>query len=272
MVLKNEGWSLGERRLSRRTLMKGAAAGAGAVAAAATVGGGLSPERAQATTTATPAYLKASMPGVDIVPILTVGDMPATNGYRMVGIPDGLGAYDNGNGTFTLLMNHELRATAASSALTALPVPSSRSGSSTKTHSASSRAPTSPALPATFIAGTPPPASMSPARSNSTASAPPTSLSFLPSRAAASAPPTASTWTAMRLMRAAPGPTSLRARPGHVLGAAASRQVRLGERGGLPQQRREDDGLWPGRWRSLHRTGRSRQPQRGLPLHRRQAV
>jgi hypothetical protein len=28
----------------------------------------------------------------------------------MVGIPDGLGAYDNGHGTFTLLMNHELGA------------------------------------------------------------------------------------------------------------------------------------------------------------------
>jgi hypothetical protein len=26
----------------------------------------------------------------------------------MVGIPDGLGAYDNGDGTFTLLMNHEI--------------------------------------------------------------------------------------------------------------------------------------------------------------------
>ncbi len=32
--------------------------------------------------------------------------------YRMVGIPDGLGAFDNGNGTFTLLMNHELGNTA----------------------------------------------------------------------------------------------------------------------------------------------------------------
>lgn len=29
-------------------------------------------------------------------------------GYGMVGIPDGLGAYDNGNGTFTVLMNHEI--------------------------------------------------------------------------------------------------------------------------------------------------------------------
>src|SRR4030095_13981725 len=28
--------------------------------------------------------------------------------YRMVGIPDGLGAFDNGDGTFTLVMNHEL--------------------------------------------------------------------------------------------------------------------------------------------------------------------
>ena len=29
--------------------------------------------------------------------------------YRMVGIPDGLGAFDNYDGTFTALMNHELR-------------------------------------------------------------------------------------------------------------------------------------------------------------------
>jgi hypothetical protein len=28
-----------------------------------------------------------------------------------VGIPDGLGAFDNGDGTFTLLMNHEIPAT-----------------------------------------------------------------------------------------------------------------------------------------------------------------
>ena len=42
--------------------------------------------------------------------LLTVGDT-ASNGYKMVGIPDGLGAFDNGNGTFTLLMNHELGTT-----------------------------------------------------------------------------------------------------------------------------------------------------------------
>jgi hypothetical protein len=48
-----------------------------------------------------------SKPGVVTKSLLTVGDA-AGNGYRMVGIPDGLGAYDNGDGTFTLLSNHEL--------------------------------------------------------------------------------------------------------------------------------------------------------------------
>lgn len=42
--------------------------------------------------------------------ILTAGD--SIGGYKMVGIPDGLGAYDNGDGTITVLMNHELPATA----------------------------------------------------------------------------------------------------------------------------------------------------------------
>ena len=51
-----------------------------------------------------------SQPGVVTKSILTVGDSAA--GYRMVGIPDGLGAFDNGDGTFTVLMNHELGATA----------------------------------------------------------------------------------------------------------------------------------------------------------------
>jgi hypothetical protein len=54
---------------------------------------------------------------VDTISVLTVGDnVPGSDGdaepgYQMVGIPDGLGAYDNGDGTFTLLMNHELRGT-----------------------------------------------------------------------------------------------------------------------------------------------------------------
>lgn len=55
-------------------------------------------------------YLTPLRPGVAFTSILTVGDA-ANNGYKMAGIPDGLGAYDNNDGTFTVLMNHELPAT-----------------------------------------------------------------------------------------------------------------------------------------------------------------
>jgi hypothetical protein len=51
-------------------------------------------------------YLVRSQPGVVTKSLLTVGD--TVGGYRMAGIPDGLGAYDNGDGTFTLLANHEI--------------------------------------------------------------------------------------------------------------------------------------------------------------------
>lgn len=53
------------------------------------------------------AYVIPSQPGVITKTLLTVGQT-ALNGYKMVGIPDGMGAYDNNNGTYTLLMNHEL--------------------------------------------------------------------------------------------------------------------------------------------------------------------
>ncbi|NBO66563.1 MAG: hypothetical protein EBU88_17250, partial [Acidobacteria bacterium] len=52
----------------------------------------------------------ASATGVKVTSILTTGDA-TSNGYKMVGIPDGLGAFDNLDGTFTLLMNHELGST-----------------------------------------------------------------------------------------------------------------------------------------------------------------
>ncbi|HEX5688711.1 MAG TPA: alkaline phosphatase PhoX [Roseiflexaceae bacterium] len=55
-------------------------------------------------------YIVRSTPGVVTKSILTVGD--SVGGYRMVGIPDGLGAFDNGDGTFTVLMHHELGNTA----------------------------------------------------------------------------------------------------------------------------------------------------------------
>lgn len=47
--------------------------------------------------------------GVSTTSLLTVGDQPASNGYRLVGIPDGLGAFRDGGRSFRLLANHELR-------------------------------------------------------------------------------------------------------------------------------------------------------------------
>jgi hypothetical protein len=74
---------------------------AGAVAATAAFANAVTgPSSSQAP------YVVRSQPGIVTKSILTVGDSVA--GYRMVGIPDGLGAFDNGDGTFTLLMNHEL--------------------------------------------------------------------------------------------------------------------------------------------------------------------
>lgn len=54
------------------------------------------------------AYMKAKMEGVEFIALLSAGD--SVNGYTMAGIPDGLGAYDNGDGTITVLMNHEIPA------------------------------------------------------------------------------------------------------------------------------------------------------------------
>jgi len=58
------------------------------------------------------AYVVPTLANVIVRPILTAGDSPnlKPNGtpYRMVGIPDGMGAFANGDGTFTLLANHEI--------------------------------------------------------------------------------------------------------------------------------------------------------------------
>lgn len=47
--------------------------------------------------------------GWAVRPLISVGQS-VNNGYRMTGIPDGMGAFDNGDGTFTLLVNHEIAA------------------------------------------------------------------------------------------------------------------------------------------------------------------
>ncbi|MEO6549790.1 MAG: esterase-like activity of phytase family protein [Ferruginibacter sp.] len=55
-------------------------------------------------------YLQPAAPGVSFTSIITANDV--VGGYKMAGTPDGLGAFDNGNGTFTVLMNHEFVPTA----------------------------------------------------------------------------------------------------------------------------------------------------------------
>jgi hypothetical protein len=61
-----------------------------------------------------PAYVVpfGAVPGVTTRALLTADEVvptgPMGGAYAMAGVPDGLGAFDNGDGTFTLLMNHEL--------------------------------------------------------------------------------------------------------------------------------------------------------------------
>ena len=57
------------------------------------------------STSQTP-YMLPSVPSASFTSVLTAGDQ--VNGYKLAGLGDGLGAFDNGNGTFTLLMNHEM--------------------------------------------------------------------------------------------------------------------------------------------------------------------
>jgi hypothetical protein len=54
-----------------------------------------------------PAYIIPVAPGWKVQPIITVGES-AGNGYAMAGVPDGLGVFANNDGTFNLLMNHEI--------------------------------------------------------------------------------------------------------------------------------------------------------------------
>lgn len=53
-------------------------------------------------------YIVPSQEGVIAKSILTVGD--SVDGYRLVGIPDGMGAYKDKAGKLTVLLNHELPA------------------------------------------------------------------------------------------------------------------------------------------------------------------
>jgi hypothetical protein len=56
------------------------------------------------STSKTP-YLVPTIPGVSFTSILTAGE--TVGSYKMAGTPDGTGIFDNNDGTFTLVMNHE---------------------------------------------------------------------------------------------------------------------------------------------------------------------
>ena len=62
--------------------------------------------------TSIPAYAEPVSADYDIIPLLSSGDRVPRTGlpgfeYQLVGIPDGLGAHANGDGTITVYMNHE---------------------------------------------------------------------------------------------------------------------------------------------------------------------
>lgn len=78
-----------------------------AAAIAGTAGTGTGPN------TKTDPYVLPVGEGVHVKSLLTVGEGAASNGYEMVGIPDGLGLVRQAPSSrdFTLLMNHELRPT-----------------------------------------------------------------------------------------------------------------------------------------------------------------
>jgi len=72
----------------------------------AILGGVVSSAQLQGPSTQQSSYVVPSRSVVRTSSVLSVGDQVGAK--RMVGLPDGLGAFDNGDGTFTLLMNHEL--------------------------------------------------------------------------------------------------------------------------------------------------------------------
>ncbi|MCC6371992.1 MAG: choice-of-anchor D domain-containing protein [Bacteroidia bacterium] len=61
------------------------------------------------STTATP-YMWPAVPNATVKSILTAGDV--VSGYTLSGLGDGMGAFENGGSTFTLVINHEMGSTA----------------------------------------------------------------------------------------------------------------------------------------------------------------
>jgi hypothetical protein len=96
------------RARGRWSAVVGAAAAASI--ATATSAAAATPPTATGPSTVTPPYVVPVAPGVTITSLLSVDDAgKASNGYEMVGIPDGLCARRTGD-TVTVFMNHELSA------------------------------------------------------------------------------------------------------------------------------------------------------------------
>jgi len=93
--------------MNRKTLIASAVAGALATLSFGAIS-------ATGPSSSADSYLQATAgSSASFTSLLTTGDFVSLTGspgslYQMAGIPDGLGAYDNNNGTFTVLMNHEL--------------------------------------------------------------------------------------------------------------------------------------------------------------------
>jgi hypothetical protein len=82
---------------------------------------------ATAIYSATEEYAVGVAKGYETKALLSVGDrVPLTSDpskqFQMVGIPDGLGAHRNGDGTSTVYMNHELRNTAQTETIVGAPL------------------------------------------------------------------------------------------------------------------------------------------------------
>jgi len=112
---EKEEWDVSSRNRQTRLAALGAATVASTLAATAVVGvahGRTTADddlRASPTTSVEP-YVLPVAPGVRIDSHFTVDDETAQDGYRMVGIPDGLGAFRSGTGNVVTYLNHELSA------------------------------------------------------------------------------------------------------------------------------------------------------------------
>lgn len=92
----------------RLTAVAGGLVAAGAITVGAAFAAPAGTTRGPSTPT--DPYVLPVADGVATKSLLTVSDAGAAgDGYEMVGIPDGLGAYGGDGRDFTLLMNHELR-------------------------------------------------------------------------------------------------------------------------------------------------------------------